>query len=397
MADERGPRRGYRVATFNVENLLHPGVHFAGRGDEAPYTPELFADKVRWIASLLDEGRVDLVGFQELFSATALREVVAASRRLRGASVLTPGITGGENLHTRADGGVEASGPHVGLVTRFPVLSCDSVEEFPPGPGVALHLGRAAGDGAVTRFQRPVLRARVVLPGEVPATVLVAHLKSKRPVHLTGEDVEDPVVQAAGRVRALLVRAAEAVALRALVVALLDGGRAGPGAGPAGGPVILLGDLNDDLAAVTTRLVAGEEPPHHLPAERREHVAGALLHSAHDLQELRNYRDVSYTHVHQGRFQLLDHVFVSRHFVAPFPGRVGEVVSTRVFNDHLVDARWAVDEARPAVEVGGELRRLPSARADHGMAVTEILVRGDGAGGADEPGGAGGRGSAAGP
>ncbi|WP_459644333.1 endonuclease/exonuclease/phosphatase family protein [Kineococcus sp. NUM-3379] len=365
----------YRIATFNAENLLHPGVFFAGRGDAAPYPEELFADKARWIASVLDEGRVDLAGLQEVFSAEALRRTVAASGYLRGASVLAPGIDRGENITAREDGGEEATGPHVALVTRFPVLSCEAVRDFPGHVQVPVQLvdhrprdGDAA-DGAVRRFQRPVLRARVVLPGDVPATVLVAHLKSKRPKYLSDEDPRDPVAQAAGRVRSLTLRAVEAMALRAMVVSLLDGPDGGRGE-----PVLLLGDLNDDLTAVSTQVVAGEEPPRYLSAQRRLAASDVQLYSVHDIQGLRSYRDVAYTHIHDGRYQLLDHIFVSQEFLAEFPGRVGEVVSTRVFNDHLHDERFSAPRERPGVVVDGETLWLPSARSDHGVPVTEVVV-----------------------
>ncbi len=74
--------KSFRVASFNVENLAHPGAFFAGRPTDAPYDEALDQDKIGWIGRVLDEGRVDLVGFQELFSFTAVKDAVARSSYL---------------------------------------------------------------------------------------------------------------------------------------------------------------------------------------------------------------------------------------------------------------------------------------------------------------------------
>ncbi len=78
--------------------------------------------------------------------------------------------------------------------------------------------------GEHARFERPVLHARLRLKQGERLHVLVVHLKSKRPKFLqdaqgrTSEDTSDPDVAARATLRSLLMRAAEAAALRALVV-----------------------------------------------------------------------------------------------------------------------------------------------------------------------------------
>lgn len=53
--------QSFRVATFNAENLLHPGVRFAGRPD-APYGEKLYEEKIAWMRGILREGSADMVG-----------------------------------------------------------------------------------------------------------------------------------------------------------------------------------------------------------------------------------------------------------------------------------------------------------------------------------------------
>jgi endonuclease/exonuclease/phosphatase family metal-dependent hydrolase len=159
----------------------------------------------------------------------------------------------------------------------------------------------------------------------------------------------------------------EAVALRAIVVQLLDNLD-----GEAGTPVILFGDLNDDLDFVTIQVIAGEEPPRFLGHEQKLQEWDILLYSVHDLQEALSYRDVSYTHIFNGRFELLDHIFVSREFVRQFPKRIASVANTRIFNDHLQDERWLVQQDRPSIMIGDQKMWLPGTRSDHGIPGTEI-------------------------
>lgn len=350
----------FRVATFNVENLLLAETRFAGRTDK-PYTAEQYRDKISWIASILDAGRPDLIGFQELFSRKALDEVVELSRHLKPAgevNIYAPDLEGDANF--TANG--EARGPFCGLVTRFELGQKEKIVDFPDDVALSVKCGDEAEAETVAlpikRFQRPVLRVEVMLPREgkepVKAIVFVAHLKSKRSQFLPGEDKEaqkDPVLQAVAQTRSLILRAAEAVALRSLVVKATQGNR---------DPVFVLGDLNDDLTSVSTQIIAGDRPLRGVHPQ----IWDRLLYSAHELQEEHSFRDASYTHIFDGHYELLDHVFFSEEFYPRNRERLGDVKITRIFNDHLLDERLTT-----AIERG------PSLRSDHGIPVTEIAWR----------------------
>jgi endonuclease/exonuclease/phosphatase family metal-dependent hydrolase len=363
---------GFHVATFNLENLNRPGVFYVDR-DDPPYDAASFDTKCEWIGNILDEGSVDLVGLQEVFSFEAVAAAVQKSKHMTSAgapTVLAPGTQNRANEVTRPNGRIEANGPFVGLATTLPVLEHESIALFPPNVVLRIPFGvHDAPTDIITlpidRFERAVLKARVTMPGGVPATVLVAHLKSKRPKFLPGEDTKDPFVQALGATRSLLVRAAEAVALRAIVAGIIDD----PQDGRKGEPLIVLGDLNDGLTAVTTQVIAGDEPPFYWSRAQKQRLWDVLLYSVYDIQEAQSYRDVSYTHIFNGRFELLDHIFVSQEFVRQFPERIAEVRNTRIFNDHIFDRRLAVAGLQPAAP------RTAPLRSDHGIPVTEISMR----------------------
>ncbi|MFO0633008.1 MAG: hypothetical protein U0168_09185 [Nannocystaceae bacterium] len=319
-----------RVASFNVENLLHAGARFAQDPGKPGYAPAVYADKLRWIRGVLDEGEVDLVGFQELFSRKALDEVLVGSR-LANATVIAPDLD--DNI-TPGTPEPLARGPFCGLVTNLPVKTTAAdarVFEFPQEVKDRLVVMPDGGGEPValpvSKFQRPVLRVEVTLPSGQDATVFVAHLKSKLGQFMPGEDHDDPLAIALASVRSLVLRAAEAVALRSLVLAAVRN---------TDRPVLLLGDLNDDLAAVSTQTIAGPAQP------KKPATFDTLLHSAHDIQDRQSLRDVDYTHIFDGRYQLLDHVFVSQELFHGNPKHIGKVRNTRIFND-LVDTGLAIN------------------------------------------------------
>jgi hypothetical protein len=285
-------------------------------------------------------------------------------------TVLAPLTENRANETTLPNGRVEATGPYVGLISKLPVLSHESITDFPTCVSLKFPIELNGDDESfvtlpITAFERPILKARVMLPTDVPATILVAHLKSKRPKILKGEDDADPIIQALGATRSLIVRAAEAVALRAIVLSIIKD--ANPGS--RGEPLVLLGDLNDDLPAVTTQTICGGEPPHYWPEPEKQKIWDVMLHSVHDIQDAQSYRDVSYTHIYNGRFELLDHIFVSQEFIRQFPKRIAEVRNTRIFNDYIFDER--LSSPGMAASAGGGLRP-PSVSSDHGVPVTEF-------------------------
>lgn len=348
----------FHIATFNAENLLHPGVFFAGRdrNKDRAYTQAEYDEKVAWITRILREGKAGLVGFQEQFSEVALKDV---AERAGLPHVYAPDLKDGKNIRV-VDNAEEATGPFVALASRFEIVEATSIANFPDGTRKIKLLADEAGTVVqlpLERFQRPVIRAEVQLKKGVVATVFVAHLKSKRPQYLSPEEERaaktNLLLSAIANARSLVIRAAEAAALRQLVLeALVDNSK----------PVILFGDLNDDLGAVSTQMIAGEQP---FPgAQNEDALRDRLLYSVHDLEMAESYRDVSYTHLFDGRYQLLDHIFVSQEFYERNPKRVATVRSTRIFNDHLVDSRRSLRDGKG-----------PSVRSDHGVPVTEIWWR----------------------
>lgn len=314
-----------QVASANVLNLALPGRTFYANAD--PYTEAEYRRKAAWLGTMFERLEPDVLGVQEVWDEAALKAALAESRlHHHRFSVHVPG----------AEAGAQGT-PRVGLVTRLAVQKLESIAAFAPQEVVAL-----PEIGPLANFERPVLRALLRTHWGAPLHVLVVHLKSKRPKYLQDEagnateDRDDPAVTARATMRSLLQRAAEAAALRRLVVQIT--GRAGEHQGE---PLVLLGDMNDTAHAVTTQMIAATQAAAYDRAARDV----ALYHALEVATEPALKRDLAYSHVHQGWPELLDQIWVSEELVAASRFAIGDVRRVEVFNDHLQESRerWRSD------------------------------------------------------
>lgn len=329
-------RRTLRVGTFNLCNLALPEQTFYGREF---YSPQEYDRKISWVAGQLDQMWADLIGFQEVFHAEALQQALQQSQM-------------GERMQLIV-GKPIGDTPAVALASRFPILEHRFVRDFP----TAAQLEVQGATLPLTHFARPVLMARLQLTETVECTVFVVHLKSKRPIVPEHLDRHDPIEKAKGQARSLILRAAESIALRVLLMEVLQ---------DRDHPVIVLGDMNDGGAAVTSQLISGEPPHRKLETEYKRKIWDVLLYHVKDIQARQSFSDVYYTHIHNGRYESLDHIMVSQEFVSQNPDRIGRVVYVSVFNDHLIDEtlspeempKWQSDHAQVVASI--ELERHPS-------------------------------------
>lgn len=303
------------VATSNVLNLAAPNRHYYPNQD--PYSQSQYARKLEWLGGRLAAVNADVVAVQEVWDESALKGAVHTSG-MRYQTVAVPGA--------EQDGVLQGT-PGVGLITRLDVLDLQSLPNLPPHAHVDV-----PDLGLVTQFARPPLVAKLRTKHGLELTVVTAHLKSKRPKYLqdqagnTIEDRNDPAVTARAVLRSLVLRASEAVGLRATIADILANTRE---------PLILMGDFNDGPHSVTTQLMAATSEV----AYNRK-ARDTALYNAWEVQgEAALKRDVAYSHIYQGWPELLDHIFVSEEFVPTSRFSVGDVRRVDAFNDHLHEGR----------------------------------------------------------
>jgi endonuclease/exonuclease/phosphatase family metal-dependent hydrolase len=307
-----------RFATFNVFNLAPAGAKLYD--NLAPFTPEEYEAKVAWTARQIDLLDADVIGFQEIFSQSALKDALSRTRRYRDAL----------HLGFDPDPAAERLTPSVALVSRLPLAEPGAdLSAFPPG--VAL----PPGNRDPGHFTRAPLHAAIAVSPDVTVDVVVVHLKSRRPDYRNGDTGDDPQLYALACLRSLVRRGTEAAALRVLLTELARARRR---------PRVVLGDFNDVADSVTTGIVLGLGTP-----------LSDRLFDACQLQRRQDHlRHVGFSCVHEGRYTTIDHILVSEEFNAALPNAIGEVVDVIYLNDHL------------------ELE-LPEA-SDHGQVVARIRL-----------------------
>jgi endonuclease/exonuclease/phosphatase family metal-dependent hydrolase len=318
MVSPRAPAlvTGFRLATLNCLNLALPGRPIYDGWP--PFSADEYLAKTQWLAHMLDRLSADVVLLQEVFHEKALSDVVRQTVSQGRAWSFTVPFAGEDNRK-----------PRLGLLWRTAWQpSVESIVDLPAGCAVPVPECEPHA-----RFSRPLLRARVPLAtarGTTTLTLYNVHLKSRRPEFAAGEDPADPRRLARGQLRALLMRAAEAAAVRQLVIDDIQRARA---------PLIVAGDFNDEANAVTTQIVADTS----WKPEDRAH-RDQMLFNALDVDERLapgRARDAAYTILHAGEPERIDHVLVSEEFVPGSTHALGRVAAVQVFNDHLAERRAA--------------------------------------------------------
>ncbi|MBX2855527.1 MAG: endonuclease/exonuclease/phosphatase family protein [Rhodobacteraceae bacterium] len=317
-------REKISFCTFNLLNLqkprrkIYPGAK--------PLLRAEYDSKLRWTAQMLQAAQADVYGFQELWAADALVDAFKKA-----------GLAKDYEFVARDAPGIGR--PQVALAVRKGMLQpgADWHEDFPES--LVLRKRRTIDQVSVSinGFSRPVLVAEIKPPGPKSAPVLkvlVAHLKSKRPVMLDREEYANPAIRdhadAIGSTLASIRRTAEAAALRAL----LNGSMAGNQT-----PHVVLGDLNNGSASVSTGVITGD--PRYKIVESGRQVSGRRadrgLYSVETLMQYRSQRHVGYTHIYENKLETLDHILVSEEFYDHSPNRKWSFVETVLWNDHLND------------------------------------------------------------
>ena len=337
------PVTALRVATLNCLNLALP---LRPTYDSwAPYSPDEYLAKTQWLAGMLDRLSADVVLVQEVFHEQALSDVVRQTvSQGKGWSFTVP------------HAGQDNRKPRLGLIWRpqwQPAV--ESIVDLPPGCAVAV-----PEIGEHRSFSRPLLRARIPLAAPAGPTTLTLynlHLKSRRPEYAEGEDRDDPQSEARAQLRSLLMRAAEAAAVRRLVIEDTHRSRA---------PLIVAGDFNDEANAVTTQIIADTSWKRD-DARSRDQMLFNALDVEQRLSPGRG-RDVAYTILHAGEPERIDHVLVSEEFVPGCKHAIGRVAAVQVFNDHLSERRRGLPGGGTS---GVDLGRILS---DHAAVCVTIVL-----------------------
>lgn len=302
------------LATANLLNLALPERVFYN--NTPVYNKNDYYKKTKGLANLLTMLKADIIAVQEVWDENALIEV-AEQAGFTANQVLAP-IASNQHGQQGAKGT-----PAVGIISRFNVVNHEVIKNIPKPSQINL-----PELGVYQQFSRPPLFADIQLSDSVTVTLVCVHLKSKRPNFLRDdnnrliEDTNDPQIRVRAKLRSLCMRAAEAAAIRRLIIDKLQHNHQ---------PLVLVGDMNDGADSVTTQLMA----------ETNEVVYDkgfrdiALFNAYHYQKRPVVGRDVAYTHLYQGVPEVIDQIFVSEEFLADSRFSLAKVLKVDYFNDHL--------------------------------------------------------------
>jgi hypothetical protein len=309
------PPKTFNVGSFNLLNLVLPEVEYYGR----KYSTQVYQQKKAWINHQLTQMNAEIIGFQELWHEQAMKEIISENQAYKDAEIITTSKGG--------------TSPKVALLSKLPILKYQVFKHFP----IQANLDFEETIIPINSFSRPVIAADIALTSDIQCTVFVAHLKSKRPIFPQNVDREDPIEIVKGTARALIRRAAEANALRIILIDKLKNRQH---------PVIALGDLNDGNLSVTTKMITGKPPWEKLELETKKKFWDVLLYSVKDIQARQSYGDYYYSHIHNGHYESLDHILLSEEFISTNRDRIAQVTYVSVLNDHLIDETLSDEDTK---------------------------------------------------
>jgi len=361
--------RQLKIATFNLFNYLEPPNAFYEF--ERIYSAEQWRKKQHWITDYLSEYQPDIIGFQEVFSTEALKELVSVQGYCYFAVVDQPEII--DDFIFRR--------PVVAIASRYPIVDVKAVQ-------ANTELAEALGLTSDFSFSRKVLRATVELPHIGNTDCYVVHFKSKRSmIELDEQDksrspeqtiIESLKAQVAGSWGSTIQRGSEAALLMIEMIARRE---------TTGNPMVLMGDFNNNLTdGVLSHLLT--KSLRFVSSIDRDAFLGkyclndawdlfqkALLNENNDsghagktdisddpsLEQIRESKKTSRTPTHYfgGGSSVLDYILLSCEFDASYHDSLYQVSAYDTYDRHLIN---------PIFERDGE-------STDHGIVLITLTLR----------------------
>ena len=365
-----------KIATFNLFNYLEPPDAYYEF--ERIYSAEQWAKKQKWIAEYLREFQPDIIGFQEVFSAGSLKELVAAQGYAYFAVVDQP---------TVIDDFIYRS-PVVAIASRYPIAEVAAVK-------VNTELAQTLGLTSDFSFSRKVIRATVELPHMGKCDCYVVHFKSKRSMieideknnHWSPEKtiIESLKANVAGGWGSTIQRGSEATLLMIDMIERRE---------TTGHPMVLMGDFNNTLEdgvlshllTNTLRFVSGIDRDAYLAkyclndawdllqtaiTNEKNEASDANEDSEVDSENVTDVADISViskqeekvvrtpTHYFGAGSSVLDYILLSCEFDAGYHDSLYQVSAYDTYDRHLIN---------PIFERDGE-------STDHGIALVTLTLR----------------------
>ncbi len=285
-----------RIASFNLENLSGgPSADAAAAERHAILRPQL--ERVNADVLCLQEVDAWRGAASTPRSHHALDALLADTpyRAFHRASTFSPGSDEPRDKHNLI------------VLSRWPISHvAQYANDLVPAPHYRCVTAEPPADDDVVAWDRPILAARIALPGGATLHVINMHLKAPLASFVPGQKAGSFLWKsvpgwAEGYFLAAMKRAGQALEARMLADRIFDE--------DASALLAVCGDFNAEEREVPFRILAGDtEDTGNGSLAGRELVA-----LEHTLPEHRRF-----TVIHAGRKQMLDHILVSRPLLAHY-------------------------------------------------------------------------------
>jgi len=326
---------------------------------ERIYSAEQWLKKQNWITAYLHEHQPDIIGFQEVFSAESLKELVKTQGYNFFEVVDQPQII--DDFIYRS--------PVVAIASRYPI---DELSAVKPNTELAQTLG-LANDFS---FSRQVIRATVDVPHIGNTDCYVVHFKSKRSMIELDEAsntfspektiIESLKASVAGSWGSTIQRGSEATLLMIEMIARREA---------TNHPMVLMGDFNNTLADGVLSHLLTNTLRFVSRVDRDAYLAKYCLNDAWNLFQvaLANERNEvteadkdkreevvrTPTHYFGGTGSVLDYILLSCEFDASYHDSLYQVSAYDTYDRHLIN---------PLFDRDGE-------STDHGIVLVTLTLR----------------------
>jgi endonuclease/exonuclease/phosphatase family metal-dependent hydrolase len=307
-----------RIGTFNLFQFVEPPFSWYTKKEK--FTDKEWEEKTAWIKKQIQVMNCDIIGFQEVFSKNALKELLLELGFKYFKTIDKAKIDKKNDLIYIST--------TVALASKFPIKNLKKVEtDFST-------LKKHNIEGFF-KFAREPIKATIILPNQKEINFYVCHLKSNREnefeyIFTKTDKLEDKLKKVEVALKnnyslSLKQRLCEASSLYSDIKTNRN-------------PSILVCDLNDKEFSLTIDALTNKK--YHEENLKKDDF---LLLDAYHLHKIKvinphpEFKGVKRTPTSYfaGKGNVLDYVFVSKHFDKNNKFHIGKITSYEIFDEHL--------------------------------------------------------------
>lgn len=307
-----------RVGTFNLFQFVEPPYSWYTKKEK--FTIEQWEEKTTWIKNQITEMNCDIIGFQEVFSKEALKELVLELGFKYFKTIDTP-KTDKKNEKVYIS-------TIVALASKYPIKNIKKLE-------TDLSSLKKHNISGFFKFAREPIKATIALPNKKYLDVYVCHLKSNRDNEFEYVFTKDTSLE---EKKEKVKKALEGNYSFSLKQRLCESSSIFSDIKKTQNPAILLTDLNDKEFSVTIEALTNKKY-HDETLKKDEHLLldayyfyKKKIYNPHPEQKEIKRIPTSYF---AGKGNILDYIFVSNLFDKNKQNHIGQIASYEVFDKHL--------------------------------------------------------------